>query len=108
MKSYFYLHLTDLDTFYMLLSVQYGKELYPGESIIIFDEVHLFPKTREAIKYLVADDRNDFIETGSPSSLMENVKDIVIPSDEQCVLLKTARLQSNKKRQTLKGLPWSE
>ena len=51
-KSYFHLHLNDLDTFFMLLSVQYGKELYPRESIIIFDEVQLFPKAREAIKYL--------------------------------------------------------
>ena len=82
-KSYFHLHLNDLDTFYMLLSVQYGKELYPRESIIIFDEVQLFPKAREAIKYLVADGRYDFIETGSLISIKENVKDIVIPSEER-------------------------
>lgn len=63
-KSYFQLHLNDLDTFYMLLSVQYGVQLYPRESAIIFDEVQLFPKAREAIKYLVADGRYDFIETG--------------------------------------------
>lgn len=84
-KSYFHLHLNDLDTFYMLLSVQYGKELYPRESIIIFDEVQLFPKAREAIKYLVADGRYDFIETGSLISIKENVKDIVIPSEERHV-----------------------
>lgn len=82
-KSYFHLHLNDLDTFYMLLSVHYGKELYPRESIIIFDEVQLFPKAREAIKYLVADGRYDFIETGSLISIKENVKDIVIPSEER-------------------------
>lgn len=84
-KSYFHLHLNDLDTFYMLLSVQYGKELYPRESIIIFDEVQLFPKAREAIKYLVADGRYDFIETGSLISIKENVKGIVIPSEERHV-----------------------
>ena len=82
-KSYFHLHLNDLDTFFMLLSVQYGKELYPRESIIIFDEVQLFPKAREAIKYLVADGRYDFIETGSLISIKENVRDIVIPSEER-------------------------
>ena len=82
-KSYFHLHLNDLDTFFMLLSVQYGKELYPRESIIIFDEVQLFPKAREAIKYLVEDGRYDFIETGSLISIKENVKDIVIPSEER-------------------------
>lgn len=84
-KSYFHLHLNDLDTFFMLLSVQYGKELYPRESIIIFDEVQLFPKAREAIKYLVADGRYDFIETGSLISIKENVKDIIIPSEERHV-----------------------
>ena len=82
-KSYFHLHLNDLDTFYMLLSVQYGVELHRRESIIIFDEVQLFPKAREAIKYLVADGRYDFIETGSLISIKENVKDIVIPSEER-------------------------
>ena len=82
-KNYFQLHLNDLDTFYMLLSVQYGVQLYPRESAIIFDEVQLFPKAREAIKYLVADGRYDFLETGSLISIKENVKDIVIPSEER-------------------------
>ena len=82
-KDYFRLHLDDLDTFYMLLSVQYGVQLYPRESIIIFDEVQMFPKAREAIKYLVADGRYDFMETGSLISIKENVKDIVIPSEER-------------------------
>lgn len=82
-KGYFYQHLNDLDTFYMLLSVQYGVQLYERDSIIILDEVQLFPKAREAIKYLVADGRYDFIETGSLISIKENVKDIVIPSEER-------------------------
>lgn len=82
-RGYFQEHLNDLDTFYMLLSVQYGVPLYPRESIIIFDEVQMFPKAREAIKYLVADGRYDFIETGSLISIKENVKDIVIPSEER-------------------------
>ncbi len=82
-KSFFQLYLNDLDTFYMLLSVHYGVQLHARESIIIFDEVQLFPKAREAIKYLVADGRYDFIETGSLISIKENVKDIVIPSEER-------------------------
>ena len=82
-KSYFHLHLNDLDTFYMLLSVQYGVELQPRESLIIFDEVQLFPKAREAIKYLVADGRYHFIETGSLMSIKANVDGIVIPSEER-------------------------
>lgn len=82
-KEYFHLYLNDLDTFYMLLSVHYGVQLHERESIIIFDEVQLFPKAREAIKYLVADGRYDFMETGSLISIKENVKDIVIPSEER-------------------------
>ena len=82
-KSFFHRHLNDLDTFFMLLSVNYGVTLYERESLIIFDEVQLFPKAREAIKYLVADGRYDYIETGSLISIKENVKDILIPSEER-------------------------
>lgn len=67
----------------MLLSAEYGKKLYQRDSLIIFDEVQMFPKAREAIKYLVADGRYDYIETGSLISIRENVKDIVIPSEER-------------------------
>ena len=76
-KEYFLEHLNDLDTFFMLLSVEYGVTLYPRESIIVFDEVQMFPKAREAIKYLVADGRYDYIETGSLISIKENVKDML-------------------------------
>lgn len=82
-KGYFSSYLDDLDTFYMLLSVHYGVKLYHRESVILFDEVQRFPKARESIKYLVADGRYDFIETGSLISIKENVKDIVIPSEER-------------------------
>lgn len=82
-KSYFEKYLNDLDTFFMMLSTAYGKRLYPRETLIIFDEVQMFPKAREAIKYLVKDGRYDYIETGSLISIKENVKDIVIPSEER-------------------------
>ena len=82
-KGYFSSYLDDLDTFYMLLSVHYGVKLYHRESVILFDEVQRFPKARESIKYLVADGRYDFIETGSLISIKENVKDITIPSEER-------------------------
>ncbi len=82
-KEYFWKNLNDLDTFFMLLSAHFGVELYERESIIIFDEVQLFTRARAAIKYLVADGRYDFIETGSLISIKENVKDIVIPSEER-------------------------
>lgn len=82
-QGYFSSYLNDLDTFYMLLSVHYGVKLYHRESVILFDEVQRFPKARESIKYLVADGRYDFMETGSLISIKENVKDIIIPSEER-------------------------
>lgn len=82
-KEYFETWVNDLDTLFMLLSTAYGKKLYPRESLIVFDEVQMYPKARAAIKYLVADGRYDFIETGSLISIRENVKDIVIPSEER-------------------------
>ena len=82
-KEYFASYLNDLDTLFMLLSTHYGIKLYQRDSLIIFDEVQMYPKARAAIKYLVADGRYDYLETGSLISIKENVKDIVIPSEER-------------------------
>ncbi len=76
-------YLDDLDTLFMYLSSYYNIKLYDRESVIIFDEVQMFPKARAAIKYLVADGRYDYIETGSLMSIRKNVKDITIPSEER-------------------------
>ena len=76
-------YLNDLDTFFLYLSSFYNVKLYERETLIIFDEVHLFPRARAAIKYLVADGRYDYIETGSLMSIKKNVRDIVIPSEER-------------------------
>lgn len=76
-------YLDDLDSLFMYLSQYYSKKLYSGRSLIIFDEVQLCPRARAAIKFLVADGRYDYIETGSLVSIKKNVKDIVIPSEER-------------------------
>ncbi len=76
-------NLNDLDSFFLYLSAMYGVTLYPRESLLIFDEVQMFPRARAAIKYLVADGRYDYMETGSRMSIHENVQDIVIPSEER-------------------------
>lgn len=76
-------YLNDLDTFFLILSTEYGVTLYRRESLIIFDEVQRFPKARQSIKKLVEDGRYDFIETGSLISIKENVKKITIPSEER-------------------------
>lgn len=82
-KDIFNYDLDDLKTFFMKLTAFYGVKLQERESLIIFDEVQLFPRARSAIKYLVADGRYDYIETGSLISIRENVKDILIPSEEE-------------------------
>lgn len=82
-KKLFDNYLDNLDMLFMYLSNYYGKELYKRESLIIFDEVQLCPRARSAIKYLVEDGRYDYIETGSLMSIKENVKDILIPSEEE-------------------------
>lgn len=76
-------YLNDLDMLFMYLSNYYNVKLYERKSLIILDEVQLFPKARSAVKYLVADGRYDYIETGSLMSIKKNVKDIVIPSEER-------------------------
>lgn len=75
--------MTNLDIFFQTISLEYNVRLYPRESLIIFDEIQKFPKAREAIKYLVADGRYDFIETGSLISIRENVEAITLPSEER-------------------------
>ncbi len=72
----------DLDFFFLQLQQLTGTRLYENESVIIFDEVQLQPKARQAIKYLVADGRYKYIETGSLLSIKKNTKDILIPSEE--------------------------
>ena len=69
--------------FFSRLAALKGVELYPRESCIIFDEVQRYPKARQLVKHLVADGRYDILETGSLISLKANVKDIVIPSEEE-------------------------
>lgn len=72
----------NLDFFFLQLQQFTGVRLYENESVIIFDEIQLLPKARQAIKYLVADGKYKYIETGSLLSIKKNTKDILIPSEE--------------------------
>ena len=76
-------NLNNLDLFFQIINLETGIRLYKRETLIIFDEIQKFPRAREAIKYLVADGRYDFIETGSLISIKENVENITIPSEEK-------------------------
>lgn len=81
-KDIFIHDLGDMNIFLLKLATLFDTKLYERESLIIFDEVQLFPRARSAVKYLVEDGRYDYIETGSLISIRENVKDILIPSEE--------------------------
>lgn len=86
-KNIFNNYLDKLDDFFLLLSSYYGVELYERETLFIFDEIQFFPRAREAIKFLVEDGRYDYLETGSLISIKKNVKDILIPSEEESIVM---------------------
>lgn len=74
--------MDDMDSFFRNLFLLKGRDLKGKNCVLIFDEVQLFPKARQAIKYLVADGRYDYIETGSLISIRKNIQNILIPSEE--------------------------
>ena len=78
-------NINKLDTFFRNLFLFAEKKLQPRKGLIIFDEVQFYPIARQAIKHLVKDGRYDYIETGSLISIHKNVKDILIPSEEEIV-----------------------
>ncbi len=77
-----FLDMSNLDLFFLRLQTEFDVSLTERESVIIFDEIQLFPLARQAIKYLVNDGRYDYIETGSLISIKKNVEKILIPSEE--------------------------
>ena len=79
--------LSNLDDLFRGLQLYYNTELKERDSVIVFDEVQLFPRAREAIKALVQDGRYDYIETGSLISIKKNVKKIIVPSEEEKIKL---------------------
>ena len=82
MRDIFDNYLPDPDKLFERLELVTNTKLYPGKSLIIFDEVQRYPKAREAVKWLVADGRYSYIETGSLVSIKKNTEGITIPSEE--------------------------
>lgn len=84
-KKLFVNGLMDLDLFFVTIEKLYKKKLYPHESLIILDEIQLFPKARQALKTLLEDKRFDYIETGSLAGILQKSKKekILIPSEEE-------------------------
>ncbi len=73
----------DLDLFFAKLGAYYSTVLHRRESLIVFDEVQQYPRARQLVKYLVADGRYDYLETGSLIRLKKNTENIIIPSEEE-------------------------
>lgn len=84
-KEWFDEYLEDIDSLLQNIQLHYKKQLTPRKSLIIFDEVQRCPRAREAVKVLVKDGRFDYLETGSLISIKKNVKNIVIPSEEDSI-----------------------
>ena len=82
-KKLFIYERSDIDLLLQKLQLFYGKVLPIRKSLIIFDEVQFCPEARSLIKYLVADGRYDYLETGSLISIKKNVQNIIIPSEEK-------------------------
>lgn len=74
--------VSDLNYLFLRLQFIFNVQLHERSSVIVFDEVQLQPKARQAIKHLVKDRRYDFIETGSLISVRSKSRDILIPSEE--------------------------
>lgn len=74
--------VSDLNYLFLRLQFIFNVKLHERSSVIVFDEVQLQPKARQAIKHLVKDRRYDYIETGSLISVRSKSRDILIPSEE--------------------------
>ena len=81
--------LLDLDYFFNVIQMQYGVKLYKRNSLIILDEIQLYPLARQALKTLLADGRYDYIETGSLAGIKKKTEssEILIPSEEYALEL---------------------
>ena len=96
-KDLFKNYKDNLDMLFTYLTTFYSTKLYPRESIIVFDEIEFCPAARAAIKYLVADGRYDYLETGSLLGMQMSTKrklkknekkeDYLVPSEEEKMVM---------------------
>jgi predicted AAA+ superfamily ATPase len=78
-----------------MITARFPTPLYARDSLIFFDEVEACPSARTAIKYLVADGRYDYIESGSlrtirdPKKKKEDGSHRFNPSEERTVNMRS-------------------
>lgn len=73
-KDLFVNGLRDLDVFSAQLQFEYKTQLYRRKSLIILDEIQLFPQARQALKTLLEDGRYDYLEAGSLAGMTKRSK----------------------------------
>lgn len=78
-------YYSDVNLLTSSLAMLYGVKLNERNTVFVFDEVQHYPKARQLIKYLVADGKYDYIETGSLISIRNRVNTIQIPSEEETI-----------------------
>ena len=83
-----FLDSSSIDDLLSRLELIFLKRLVPGHSCLVFDEVQLFPEARGMIKHFMEHGKYHYIETGSLVGIKENVKDILIPSEEHGLKLR--------------------
>ena len=81
-KDLFSDSMENLDFLFTQLQSFYGVVLYPGESLVILDEIQLCIEARQDITRFVSDGRYDYCETGSLAGIHRNSKEIVTPVGE--------------------------
>jgi len=96
-KDLFKNYKDNLDMLFTYISAFYSTKLYERDSIIVFDEIEFCPAARAAIKYLVADGRYDYLETGSLLGMQMSTKrklkknekreDYLVPSEEEKLVM---------------------
>lgn len=74
--------MQNLDWFFLKMQQFTHVRLYEHDSVIIFDDVEYFSRAIQVIKYLVADGRYKYLETGSYLERKKNLQNILIPSEE--------------------------
>ncbi len=84
-KNLFVDGLMDLDKLFSSLELIYKTKLHVRKSLIILDEIQLYPQARQALKTLLEDKRFDYIETGSLAGIVKKTRkqNILIPSEEE-------------------------
>lgn len=79
--------ISNLNSIFTKLQFTYKTKLIPHKSVIIFDEIQLCPRARQAIKVLVKDGRYHYIETGSLLGIkmkqQNRTEKLLIPSEER-------------------------